>query len=130
MSGNNYSGNFLRLAAISSRYFSRIRGHGGSVNPTEHPMTFSPQLDKTEASVHATVTASPLPTHPDTLLTSVELARTLKVNDRLPEVWRASGTGPVYMRAGGRRILYRWGDVLTWLNDRRFTSKAEEASTA
>jgi hypothetical protein len=91
-------------------------------------MTFSPQLDKTEAFAPAVAAASPLPAHPDTLLTSVELARTLKVNDRLPEVWRATGTGPAYMRAGGRRVLYRWGDVLIWLNDRRFVSTAEEAS--
>lgn len=68
--------------------------------------------------------------HPDDLMTSVELARALKVNDRLPEVWRQSGTGPAYMRAGGRRILYRWGDVLTWLNNRRFISTAEETSAA
>jgi hypothetical protein len=93
-------------------------------------MTLSPQLDKTEASVPAMSPVSPLPVHPDTLLTSVELARTLKVNDRLPEVWRATGTGPAYMRAGGRRVLYRWADVLAWLNDRRFTSTAEEASAA
>lgn len=96
-------------------------------------MTFSPQLTKgfvAEASPPAMVAASPLPAHPDTLLTSVELARALKVNDRLPEVWRASGTGPAYMRAGSRRILYRWGDVLSWLNDRRFISTAEEAGAA
>jgi hypothetical protein len=93
-------------------------------------MTLSPQLEKLEASIPSVTTASPLPVHPDTLLTSVELARTLKVNDRLPEVWRATGTGPAYMRAGGRRVLYRWADVLTWLSDRRFISTAQEASTA
>jgi hypothetical protein len=94
-------------------------------------MTLSPQLDKIEGSASAMMAVtSPLPTHPDTLLTSVELARVLKVNDRLPEVWRSSGTGPAYMRAGGRRILYKWGDVLEWLATRRFSSTAEEANAA
>jgi hypothetical protein len=92
-------------------------------------MTFSPQLDKAEAIALAAA-VSTFPVHPDTLLTSVELARALKVNSRLPEVWRATGAGPPYMRAGGRRVLYRWADVLTWLNDRRFTSTAEETSAA
>jgi hypothetical protein len=68
--------------------------------------------------------------HPDDLLTSVELALSLKVSERAPENWRQHGIGPTYMRAGGRRVLYRWADVLTWLNDRRFTSTAEESSAA
>jgi hypothetical protein len=91
-------------------------------------MTFSPQLDKTEVSASVTGAVSSLPVHPDALLTSVELARTLKVNDRLPEVWRQNGSGPPYMRVGGRRVLYRWGDALAWLNNRRFTSTSDEIS--
>jgi hypothetical protein len=67
------------------------------------------------------------PLHQESLLTSVELARALKVNDRLPEVWRQNGTGPPYMRVGGRRILYRWADALAWLNDRRFSSTSQES---
>jgi hypothetical protein len=39
-------------------------------------MTLSPQLEKTKASAAPMAVASALPTHPDSLLTSVELART------------------------------------------------------
>jgi hypothetical protein len=68
--------------------------------------------------------------HPEDLLTSIELARALKVNDRLPESWRLQGIGPVFIRAGGRRILYRWADVLEYLQGRRFNSTSEENQAA
>jgi hypothetical protein len=67
--------------------------------------------------------------HPNDFLTSIELARSLKVSKRAPENWRQHGVGPIYMRAGGRRVLYRWADVLQWLETRRFSSTAEEAGT-
>jgi predicted DNA-binding transcriptional regulator AlpA len=79
----------------------------------------------TSASAFAAVTR-----HPDDLLTSRELARSLKVSERAPENWRQHGNGPRYMRAGGRRVLYRWSDVLQWLETRRFSSTAEEANAA
>jgi hypothetical protein len=94
-------------------------------------MTLSPQLDRAEVPADMPATSPlPLPLHPDTLLTSVELAGVLKVNRRLPEVWRVSGAGPAYLRAGGRRVLYRWSDVLDWLNNHRFVSTSEEAHAA
>jgi len=67
---------------------------------------------------------------PDDLLTSLELARALKVSDRAPESWRMRGVGPRFMRAGGRRVLYRWSDVLEYLNSRRYSSTSEEAAAA
>ena len=71
-------------------------------------------------------TLSTSPRHGDELLTSVELAQVLKVSDRLPETWRLQGTGPKFIRAGGRRVLYRWADVIDYLNRRRFSSTSEE----
>ena len=62
----------------------------------------------------------------DDLLTSSELAGTLKVSERTPENWRLKGTGPPFVRIGGRRILYRWRDVLEYLEGRRFSSTSEE----
>ena len=66
----------------------------------------------------------------DDLLTSNELAKALKVSDRLPENWRLQGTGPKFIRVGGRRVLYRWADVLDYLLGRSFTSTSEESTKA
>jgi hypothetical protein len=38
----------------------------------------------------------PAPMHPDTPLTSDELARILKISTRTPEAWRQRGVGPRY----------------------------------
>jgi hypothetical protein len=67
---------------------------------------------------------------PNDFLTTPELARALKVSDRAPENWRLQGIGPKFIRAGGRRILYRWGDVLEYLDSRRFSSTSEESNAA
>ena len=63
----------------------------------------------------------------DELLTSVELAHALKVSDRLPETWRLQGIGPKFIRAGGRRVLYRWSDVIQYLTARSYSSTSEES---
>jgi hypothetical protein len=62
----------------------------------------------------------------DDLLTSSELAGALKVSERTPENWRLRGDGPPFIRVGGRRILYRWRDVVSYLNARSFGSTTEE----
>ena len=36
--------------------------------------------------------------------------------------WRSLGLGPPYSKIGGR-ILYRTGDILTWENQNRFSTK-------
>ena len=72
------------------------------------------------------------PLTPDTLLTSAELAKALKVAPRTPEAWRNRGDGPRYHRIGGKlgRVIYRWGDVLDYLNRRAFNSTSEESALA
>lgn len=55
----------------------------------------------------------------DDFLTTDELANALRVSPRTPEGWRSIGDGPPWTRAGGRRVLYRWGDIIKWLEDRR-----------
>ena len=62
----------------------------------------------------------------DDLLTGSELAGTLKVSVRTPESWRLNGEGPPFIRVGKRRVLYRWRDVLEYLEGRRFGSTTEE----
>jgi excisionase family DNA binding protein len=56
---------------------------------------------------------------PDELLTTAEVAKALKVNERTVRRWRNEGVGPPVMWAGGH-ARYRWGDVLDWMrrNDR------------
>jgi hypothetical protein len=69
------------------------------------------------------------PRHPDDLLTSNETARAVHGSPRTLESWRRKGIGPPFIRVGGRRVLYRWGDVLAYLNSRRFSSTTEEQAS-
>jgi Helix-turn-helix domain len=50
----------------------------------------------------------------DALLTTAELARELRVNERTVRKWRNEGGGPPVLWAGGV-ARYRWGDVLEWM---------------
>lgn len=70
--------------------------------------------------------------NPEELFTSKQLADFLKVGERLPESWRLQGTGPRYIRVGGRRgrVVYRWADIATYLEGRSFSSTAEESARA
>ena len=57
----------------------------------------------------------PVATHePDEMLTPTELSAELKVSRRTLARWRATGTGPPFVRAG-RSPRYRWADVQAWL---------------
>jgi predicted DNA-binding transcriptional regulator AlpA len=40
---------------------------------------------------------------------------------------RLTGTGPVYRRAGLRRVIYRWSDVETWLDGCARQSTSDDA---
>lgn len=71
--------------------------------------------------------AQNIPKDPNTLLTSTQLAEQLKTSVRTIEGWRVSGTGPPFIRAGGRRVLYRWSAVLSWLQDNEATSTSAES---
>jgi hypothetical protein len=67
-----------------------------------------------------------MPRHPDDLLTTAELSAEYHKSPRTLESWRLKGTGPKYIRIGGRGILYRWADALEYHNSRRFSSTSEE----
>jgi hypothetical protein len=45
------------------------------------------------------------------------------------EIGRSKGWGPVFVRIGPRRIRYRRGDVVAWLNARTH-ARTSEYSTA
>lgn len=70
--------------------------------------------------------------NPEELFTSKQLADFLKIGERLPESWRLQGTGPRYIRVGGRRgrVVYRWADIANYLEGRSFVSTAEESTRA
>jgi len=64
----------------------------------------------------------------DELLTGRQLAEALHVGPRTPELWRMRGDGPPYYRPGGKKCLYKWGDVLLWLESTRAENTAQEAA--
>ena len=48
------------------------------------------------------------------------------IKARTAQRWRAEGSGPPYIRAGGRRILYSRQDVEAWAAARTFAHRAAE----
>ena len=62
----------------------------------------------------------------DELLTTVQLSEEFALSRRSLEGWRITGSGPPYIRCGGRIVRYRRGDVIEWLASRRFTSTSNE----
>lgn len=58
-------------------------------------------------------------------LTQKEAADLLRLSERTLERLRNSGSGPVFLKAGARRVLYRIRDIEAWLTDRSFSSTSE-----
>jgi excisionase family DNA binding protein len=59
-------------------------------------------------------------------LSDQELADLLGVTTRTTLRWRRDGGGPPFVRAGPRRVLYRWADVNAWFAARTFATLAAE----
>ncbi|GJO02350.1 hypothetical protein NJB18091_37170 [Mycobacterium marinum] len=49
------------------------------------------------------------------LATPVQLARYLHSTEANLAQMRYLGTGPKFIKVGGRRVLYSWDDVLEWI---------------
>ena len=62
------------------------------------------------------------------ILTEHETAAYLKVKIFSLRKWRREGSGPPYVRCGGRLIRYCENDVMGWLGDKKFDSNAHELS--
>ena len=56
------------------------------------------------------------------------LAERYLIPPRTAQRWRASGGGPLFVRLGKRRVLYRIADVEAWLATRTYASRADELS--
>ncbi len=61
-----------------------------------------------------------------TFWTPEETAKVLRTSPRTLERRRLDGTGPKFVKLGGR-VLYRPEDVSAWAADRTFASTAEAA---
>jgi predicted DNA-binding transcriptional regulator AlpA len=66
----------------------------------------------------------------DDFLSDAQLCAMLRVTSRTTARWRVEGNGPAFVRAGGRRVLYRRSDLNTWLARRTFAHRAAEAVQA
>ena len=58
--------------------------------------------------------------------TERDLFLSFKIPPRTAQRWRVTGDGPPFVRIGKRRILYREGDVVAWMAQRTFSSRADE----
>ena len=66
-------------------------------------------------------------TQTDEFLSDAQLCAMLLVVSRTTARWRVEGNGPAFIRAGGRRVLYRRSDVDIWLARQTFAHRAAEA---
>ena len=62
---------------------------------------------------------------PEALLTEVQAADLLQVTPRALQKWRATGTGPRYVRISCRCVRYRRRDLIAWTESRLRFSTAE-----
>lgn len=60
-------------------------------------------------------------------MTEDQFCERFRIAPRTAQRWRREGRfGPPYIRAGGRRVLYRVSDCETWAEGRTFQTQAEE----
>ena len=57
-------------------------------------------------------------------LTTHETARRTRLGKSTLDKWRVKGDGPPFIKVG-KKVLYRVGDLDTWLAGRRVTSTTE-----
>jgi predicted site-specific integrase-resolvase len=66
----------------------------------------------------------------DTYLTENDFCERYRIAPRTAQRWRKDGRfGPPYIRAGGRRVLYRLADCEAWAGGRTFNTLAEELAS-
>ena len=80
-------------------------------------------LTQNAPALHAAENAVP---DPDALATERQAADFLGVTTRALQKWRATGTGPQFVRISSRCVRYRRRDLITWAADRLKSSTAQE----
>lgn len=66
-----------------------------------------------------------IPFDPESLETEREAADFLGVTVRALQKWRATGTGPRFVRISGRCVRYRRRDLISWAEARLKSSTSE-----
>jgi hypothetical protein len=61
-------------------------------------------------------------------LSENEFCARFRVAPRTAQRWRRAGDGPLWVRAGFRRVLYRLSDCEKWADGRTFRHRADELS--
>jgi predicted DNA-binding transcriptional regulator AlpA len=56
--------------------------------------------------------------------TPEEVAEYLQRSEKTLRNWRATGTGPPYIKVAGGGVRYRWPDVEKWLSGQRIDPAA------
>ena len=66
----------------------------------------------------------------ETLYNTEELATWLRISPATIEKDRSLGRGsyPVFVKIGGRRVLYRHADIIQWLHDSRYNHDSSRAA--
>jgi hypothetical protein len=62
----------------------------------------------------------------ETYLTEQEFAARYHLGRRTVQRWRRSGDGPVWVRLGERRVLYRLSDCERWALAHTYRHRADE----
>ena len=82
-------------------------------------------LDRRAGEIAAKASAG----DPDDLLTTSEVAEWLGISTQWLEIGRSRGYSPDFLRLSPRRVRYRRGDVIRWLEQRQHASTAEYETT-
>lgn len=48
-----------------------------------------------------------------------ELSKRTGLGKRHIEKMRLTGTGPIYMKVSSRKVIYKWDDVIQWLESKK-----------
>ena len=64
----------------------------------------------------------------DKFLSTKQAARALGLSHRTLEDWRIDGFGPLFIKAG-RRVLYRWSDLMAFVNERVYQNTGAAQAT-
>lgn len=63
----------------------------------------------------------------DEHISTKDLASRTGTSPRLWDGYRCKGGGPQYFRISARCVRYRWGDVVDWMNARRFANTTQNS---
>lgn len=66
-----------------------------------------------------------IPPHPDIYLKTEQVATLTSMTKRFWEARRISGNTPPYIYLSRRCLVYRWGDVVEWLEKQKINNTVQ-----